>query len=324
MTHLQKIGATIYVKVAAPHQSKLASRSLCCVFLGYDIETKGYHCYYPYERKIIITKDSRCDEDSLFYASSNEPSISPPDVLVWPDEIPSLNLNSKIDPRIEPPLSLVASTPTSQADESLSSIDLELPSSSKVAPLVYIHCDAPPSTNVSQMAPFPVDPVSSQDLILDSNSTRPIRERRPSTCLQDFIVSSIEPAFQESTSFNVAYDDLAWHEAMMEELNQIQCMRTWDLTPLPPGKQTITTKWIFKVKTNADGQPIQHKARLVACGFHVQREGEDCDETYAPVAKRNTLCTFILVAAHYGWSIFHLDVKLAFLQGDIYEEVYVQ
>ena len=129
MIHLRKISATIYVKVVAPHQSKLASRSLRSVLLGYDTKTKGYRCYYPFERKMIITKEACCDEDSLFYASSNEPSINPPNVLVWADEIPSFNLNSKTSPRIEPPLSTVASTPASQADESLPSIDLELPRS---------------------------------------------------------------------------------------------------------------------------------------------------------------------------------------------------
>ena len=194
VTHLRKIGATIYIKVVAPHQSKLASRSLRCVFLGYDTKTKGYRCYYPSERKMIITKDARCDEDSLFYASSNEPSISPPEVLVWPDEIP-LNLNSKTCPRIEPLLSPMASTPASQADESLPSINLELLSFLEVAPLVYTRCNTPPSIDVSQMAPLPAHPISSQDLILNSNSTRLIHERRPSIRLRDFLVSSIESAF---------------------------------------------------------------------------------------------------------------------------------
>ena len=121
-----------------------------------------------------------------------------------------------------------------------------------MAPLVYTYRNASPSTDDSQIAPFPANRVSSQDLILDSNSTRPIHERRPSTRLRDFLVSSIESTFQKPTSFNATYDDPAWHEAMMEELNQIQCMLTWDLTPLPLGEQAITTKWIFKVITNVD------------------------------------------------------------------------
>ena len=91
---------------------------------------------------------------------------------------------------------------------------------------------------------------------------------------------------------------------MIEELNQIQCMRMWDLTPLPPSKQAITTKWIFKLKTNANGQLVGCKAHLVAHGFQ-QREGEVFDETYAPKAKWNTLRMFVSIAAHYGWSYFH-------------------
>ena len=63
--------------------------------------------------------------------------------------------------------------------------------------------------------------------------------------------------------------------------------------------------------------------RLVARGFQ-QRESEDFDETYVPIAKWNTIRTFVSVAAHYGWYIFHLDVKSAFFQGNIHEEVYIQ
>ena len=92
---------------------------------------------------------------------------------------------------------------------------------------------------------------------------------------------------------------------------------------MPPNKEAITTKYIFKVKTNVDGQLVQRKVCLVACGFQ-QWEGEDFDESYALVAKWNTLRIFVAVAAHNGWSIFHLNVKLAFFQGDIHEEVYVQ
>ena len=166
---------------------------------------------------------------------------------------------------------------------------------------MYPRRNAPLPTEVSQapiMIPSPATWISSQDLTIDSNSTCPIRKRRPSTCLQDFLVN-IESALQETTSFNATYDDLAWHEAMLEELNQIQCMGTWDLTPLPLDKQAITTKWIFKVKTNVDGQPVWRKACQVAHGFQ-QWEGEDFDETYALVAKWNTLRTFVAVAAHYG------------------------
>lgn len=92
--------------------------------------------------------------------------------------------------------------------------------------------------------------------------------------------------------------------------------------PLPPDRQAITTKWVFRVKNNADGSPAKLKARLVARGFQ-QKHGQDYTETFAPVVKWNTLRSVVALAGHHGWSITHLDVKTTFLHGEIQEDIYV-
>lgn len=113
-----------------------------------------------------------------------------------------------------------------------------------------------------------------------------------------------------------------WKTAMEDELSSIYKNDTWEVVPLPQNRKAISTKWVFRVKTNADGSIAKLKARLVARGFQ-QKEGQDYTETFAPVVKWNTLRSVVALAGHNGWPIFHLDVKTAFLNGDITEDIYV-
>ena len=110
---------------------------------------------------------------------------------------------------------------------------------------------------------------------------------------------------------------------MSEELVALQRTSTWELVPLPAYAIPITCKWVYKVKTKADGSIEQYKARLVARGFQ-QSYGRDYEETFAPVAHMTTVRALIAVAAIRSWIISQLDVKNAFLHGDLHKEVYMQ
>jgi hypothetical protein len=114
-----------------------------------------------------------------------------------------------------------------------------------------------------------------------------------------------------------------WQLAMCEELAALEATRTWDIVPLPPRSVPITCKWVYKVKTRSDGSVDRYKARLVARGFQ-QAHGRDYDETFAPVAHMTSVRTLIAVAAARSWKISQMDVKNAFLNGDLQEEVYMQ
>jgi hypothetical protein len=98
--------------------------------------------------------------------------------------------------------------------------------------------------------------------------------------------------------------------------------RTWELVSLPASHWPITLKWVYKLKKDELGTVIKHKARLVARGF-VQQEGMDYDDAFTPVAHMESVRVLAL-AAQEGWRIHHMDVKSAFLNGDLKEEVYVQ
>jgi hypothetical protein len=114
-----------------------------------------------------------------------------------------------------------------------------------------------------------------------------------------------------------------WKEAMEEELHALMRNKTWELAMLPEGKKAVGCKWIFTVKQTPEGKIDRYKARLVAKGYS-QTYGIDYDETFAPVAKMGTVRTLISCAANFGWPLHQLDVKNAFLHGDLQEEVYME
>lgn len=120
-----------------------------------------------------------------------------------------------------------------------------------------------------------------------------------------------------------AKQDPKWHEATVEELRALEKNKTWELVKLPAGKKAISCKWVFTIKQNPEGKVERYKARLVARGYS-QTYSIDYDETFSPVAKMGTVRTLISCAANFGWPLHQLDVKNAFLHGDLQEEVYME
>ena len=96
----------------------------------------------------------------------------------------------------------------------------------------------------------------------------------------------------------------------------------WELVELPKDKVPIGSKWLFKSKLKADGSIEKIKERLVAKGYS-QQEGIDFEETYAPIAKLNTIGWLVALATKHNWRIHQLDVKYDLLNGDLKEEVYL-
>ncbi|CAL2225181.1 unnamed protein product [Prunus armeniaca] len=109
---------------------------------------------------------------------------------------------------------------------------------------------------------------------------------------------------------------------MENEIEMIKKNKTWELVDRPTDKPVIGVKWIYKTKLNLDGTVQKNKARLVAKGYS-QKPGIDFNETFAPVARLDTIRTLVALAAQKGWKLFQLDVKSTFLNGVLHEEVYV-
>ncbi|GJY91400.1 retrotransposon protein, putative, ty1-copia subclass [Tanacetum coccineum] len=114
-----------------------------------------------------------------------------------------------------------------------------------------------------------------------------------------------------------------WLNAMNVEMQSMKDNEVWVLVELPPNGKTVGNNWVYKKKTNMDGAVHTYKARLMAKGY-TQTPGIDYEETFSPVADIRAIRILIAMAAYYNYEIWQMDVKTAFLNGYLNEEVYME
>ncbi|XP_076940852.1 uncharacterized protein LOC143610193 [Bidens hawaiensis] len=167
---------------------------------------------------------------------------------------------------------------------------------------------------------------STENLIRKSTRMRAIPLRLNDYVIEDGVVRGDEVHLittdGEPGLYSEAKGNMNWERAMKQEIKSIEKNKTWSLVNPPNGAKTIGLKWVFKIKRNADGTINKYKARLVAKGY-VQQPEVDFEHAFAPVARLETVRLLIALADSNGWDLHHLDVKSAFLHGELKEEVYV-
>nr|GEW28944.1 retrovirus-related Pol polyprotein from transposon TNT 1-94 [Tanacetum cinerariifolium] len=175
-----------------------------------------------------------------------------------------------------------------------------------------------PSNVHTYYQPYPHEKKWTKDhplhkIIGDPKSYVQTRGQLANSCLLSFI----EPA-----NVAEALKDADWVSSMQEELDQFARLKVWRLVPRLESKSVSKTKWIFKNKKDESSLVIRNKARLVAVGYS-QQEGIDYDETFDPVARIEAIRLFLAYAAHKDFTVYQMDIKTAFLNGILKEEVYV-
>nr|GFA13268.1 Gag-Pol polyprotein [Tanacetum cinerariifolium] len=136
-------------------------------------------------------------------------------------------------------------------------------------------------------------------------------------CLYSFVLSKIEPK-----NFKSVIIEDCWFQAMQDEIHEFDRLQVWELVPQPDCVMIIALKWIYKVKLDEYGDVLKNKARLVAKGY-LQEEGIDFEESFAPVARIEAIRIFITNTTSRNMIVYQMDVKTAFLNDDLKEEVYV-
>jgi hypothetical protein len=149
------------------------------------------------------------------------------------------------------------------------------------------------------------------------------RQRIAKSFGDDFIVYLVDDTPKSISEAYASPDADYWKEAVRSEMDSIMANETWEITDRPYGCKPVGCKWVFKKKLRPDGTIEKYKARLVAKGY-TQKEGEDFFDTYSHVARLTTIRVLLSLAASHGLIVHQMDVKTAFLNGELDEKIYMQ
>jgi hypothetical protein len=298
-----------------PHEhSKLEPQSRLCCFLGYEIEHKGYRCWDPISQRLRISRHVVFWEHTMFNSLAKFTTCFTPSLFTNPS-LPLFPHTTSPDPFVILSISL-ADSPVSPLAPPLA-VDLVLNQTPDL-PLA-----APPTNSPAS----PQEPALPVDHVTDQTSLLPLRRfdrvRAPPAHLRDYFCFSAVLSLHESHTYREACTNPLWQQTMTEELQALEKTHTWDLVDLPHGKSVIGCKWVYKTKTKSNSSIERYKTRLIAKGY-AQEYGIDYEETFAPVARITSVRSLFAIAAVHQWSLFQMDVKNAFLNGDLTEEVYMQ
>ena len=159
--------------------------------------------------------------------------------------------------------------------------------------------------------------------VVEIEPRRSKRARTEKSFGPDFLTFLLENDPQSYNEAVKSADGALWKDAINSEIESILQNHTWELVDLPPGCKPLGSKRIFKKKMKADGSIDKYKARLVIKGYR-QREGLDYFDTYSPVTRINSIRMILAIAALHNLKVHQMDVKTAFLNGDLDEKIYME
>ncbi|KAJ9539222.1 LOW QUALITY PROTEIN: hypothetical protein OSB04_031955 [Centaurea solstitialis] len=252
-------------------------------------------------------KEPNILQDTPIHSAIPLNQVSP---TISQEDIPSTSGSAEVVQDADRPLQLndVPEASILSAAEPIQVIADESTSSANAKPLQAI--PQPPALRWTRDHPI--------DQVLGDPSTGvKTRQQSGNHCLYVSFLSEHEP-----TKVDEALADPSWVSAMQEELAEFERNLVWTLVHKPSRKTIIGLKWVFRNKLDEHGIVIRNMARLVAQGYK-QEEGIDYDETFAPVARLEAIRLILAYAAYINFEVYQMDVKSAFLNGKLVEEVYV-
>ncbi|KAJ9558388.1 LOW QUALITY PROTEIN: hypothetical protein OSB04_013002 [Centaurea solstitialis] len=338
--HLHIFGCVCYILNNKDNLGKFDSKSDDGIFLGYSSISKTYRVFNKRRQTIEETIHVKFDESGPTFPHPHENSeinqwadsfFQVPDIPIADPSPQDLPDGFEEDPPTPPTQisipPIINATPITQVtppepDQPTNSEEFSQTTVSEPAPTNLL---PDPSVNEASTSGQVYQPPAlrwTKDHPIDQvlgNPSSGVKTRRQAgnVCLYVNFISENEPK-----EIDDALRDPAWVSAMQEELAEFIRNNVWLLIPRPRKRTIIGSKWIFRNKLDEIGTIIRNKARLVAQGYK-QEEGIDYDETFAPVARLEAIRLFLAFAAHMNFKVFQMDIKNAFLNGKLNEEVYV-
>ncbi|KAG7556889.1 Reverse transcriptase RNA-dependent DNA polymerase [Arabidopsis suecica] len=362
INHLRVFGCVCFVLIGE-QRNKLEPKSVKGMFIGYSITQKGYKCYIPETKKVLVSRDVKFVESKGYYEDKNwediqdlthspsdrannlriilerlgvsnsqghtnspNPNPEPTQQQETPqhEEEEHLQEEENIQANIQENILEEGEIPsdheeetTLSEEENLSTSDHNEGSTSQEAPIALRRSERlkfPPSnwknTRVYYNSQAVAHPIQAVCTIAHFPEEHQVFLGQID---QHWIPQTYEEAIQHQV----------WRDAIAAERQAMEHNHTWEEGELPRGKKAVTSKWVFTIKYKSNGDIERYKARLVARGF-TQTYGEDYRDTFAPVAKLHTVRVVLSLATNLEWELWQMDVKNAFLQGELEEEVYMK
>lgn len=302
LSHMRIFGSETMVHVPKERRQKWDKKSEKMIFVGYCERTKGYRVMHPKTHQIMKSRDviffekpGLCDEFLISARSTEEDRLG-------------LSEESKPDDQSK---ELEAASSSQPVDCKHSLKEAENDSSSEYETDTADDPDADETY-------YPPKHITVQEQGTRNITLRPRnKDKKGMFCLYTGL--SDPQTVEEALSSTEVKE---WKQAMDAEMNSLMENETWNLVKLPPGKIALPNKWVFKRKTNQQGEVMQYKARLVIKGY-AQKKGVDFQEVYSPVVRWTSIRYLFALAAQQDLYIYQMDAVSAFLQGSIDTDIYM-
>lgn len=314
---LRPFGCVAYVHIPEVERRKLDQKSIRCIFIGYCDTRSAYRFWDPSSKKVKISRDVTFDEHHRLAGS-----LEPQTPTSQPESSPKTG-------RIEPiPTSASTGTHSGQEEPEQSAPDdpqeeVDMPDATPTTTTPQEEAVVQtPTGQAPQASPGQTEAVQGPQLRRSQRGRVPTKEwpalsaRTRSYANGIYIPNSYKEAMNGE-------DKEDWGEAARQEIKSLNDNKTFSLASLPEGKTTIGSRWTFDLKPGMNNEPLRYKARLVAKGYS-QRPGEDYGETYASVVTYDAFRMLMSTSAAKDLEMRQVDIKTAFLNGPLEEEIYLQ
>ncbi|BFG38540.1 hypothetical protein CerSpe_248140 [Prunus speciosa] len=299
LNHLHVWGCRAEAKVYNPELAKLDPKTMSCRFIGYAERSKGFQFYCPnYVNRIVETCKAR------FIEHDDNEGVNKDFVFEEEGEIGTEHLS--VTYQVLPlPLNQMFSQINAPTEPVIHDQDMEVLNGEENEPEAFENQQLP-----------------------QQEVRRSTRDRRPNVLLDFVYLNEVDfdgIEFEDPSNYKHATSSeysAKWFEAMQSKLESMQSKNVWELVEPRQGIKPIGCKWVFKTKKDSKGNIERHKARLVAKGF-TQQEGVDYNETFSPVSTKDAFRIIMALVAHFDLFLHQMDVKTAFLNGDLSEEIFM-
>lgn len=312
LKYLKVFGSTVFIHNKT-RKSKFDEKSFKGILVGY--EPNGYKVWNVESEKFVTVRDVIVDETNFL---KSRPVVKPEGVNVE-------------NPRNETDASDVQSKSVVKSQKyEHNKTNLVEPSSNKNVKLGHEPNESVVETDVHKKCLSPdksQTPIPSEPRRSDRIKCREtISYNEDNNILDDYLLCAQSIVHKVPTSYQEIQnrdDRLQWEQAIKDEIDSLLINNTWSLVPKPHNRNIIDNKWVFTIKSDEYGNPLKYKARLVARGFS-QEYLVDYNETFAPVARISSFRFILAFSNQFNLLVHHMDVKTAFLNGILKEEIYMK